>query len=308
VYTGDSLKNFLDRLYTTFDVRSLAPDPLQLVRDFDDPRDQEIAGFIASSLAYGRVERILFSVERVLSMMDGEPYTFVVHFDPVKDTQRFEGFVHRFNRGRDVACLLFFLRQVIDRYGSLEAMFLDGYRAEDKDVGCGLARFVDGFLGCDCSPFYGNGILPPDAGVRFFLPSPVDGSACKRLNLFLRWMVRRGSDGLDLGVWRGLSPSKLVMPVDTHVAWIARHLGLTGRKQAGWRMAVELTELFRTFDAEDPVKYDFALCHWGMLEKRGMGEWKGEKGSTESQKCGSVGDTPILPYPHSGREGRGRYD
>ncbi|MBI4530603.1 MAG: TIGR02757 family protein [Candidatus Latescibacteria bacterium] len=268
--TEDNLKDFLDRLYTTFDVRLLSPDPLQLVRDFDDPHDREIAGFLGSSLAYGRVERILFSVERVLSAMDGEPYAFVTHFDPVEDATRFEGFVHRFNRGRDVACLLFFLQQAIDQYGSLEAMFMDGYCEEDKDVGRALARFVDRFLGCDCSPFYRDGILPPDAGVRFFLPSPVDGSACKRLNLFLRWMVRCGSDGLDLGVWRSIAPSKLVMPVDTHVARIARNMGLTERKQADWRMAIELTERFRVFDAEDPVKYDFALCHWGMLEARGQ--------------------------------------
>lgn len=281
------LKDFLDQLYRTFDIQSFSPDPLEIVRRFEDPRDREIVGIIASSLAYGRVERILFSVERVLSVMGGSPYAFVMQFNPVRDTERFEGFVHRFNRGVDIACLLFFLRQAVDLYGSLETMFADGYYEEDRDTGKAIARFVGRFLGYDCSPLYREGVLPADAGVRFFLPSPADGSACKRLNLFLRWMVRHGRDGLDLGVWKAIPPSKLIMPVDTHVARLARDLGLTERKQADWKMAIEITECFREFDSDDPLRYDFALCHWGMMEQKKR-QVDGEEGEEGHDRCSST--------------------
>ena len=121
-------------------------------------------------------------------------------------------------------------------------------------------------LSLDVSPFYLAGTIPPNAGIRFFFPSPLKGSACKRLNLFLRWMVRRG-DEIDFGIWTEVSPAKLIMPLDTHVARIARRIGLTKMKQANWRMAQEVTRRLRAFDPEDPVKYDFALCRLGILKQ-----------------------------------------
>ena len=120
-------------------------------------------------------------------------------------------------------------------------------------------------LALDCKPWYPGGRLPSAAGVRFFLPSPEDGSTCKRLNLFLRWMVRP-DDGVDMGLWHGVSPSQLVIPLDTHVSRISISMGLTGRRTVDWKMAREVTARLRAIEPRDPVKYDFALCRLGMLE------------------------------------------
>lgn len=268
VHSDESLGSLLNRLYATYDATFIRNDPLEIVRSFQPPRDREIVGLVAAALAYGRVETIRASVTAAVAAMGDEPWAFVQRFDPEKDSERFAGIRHRFNTGRDIACLLYLLQQVIRRYGSIESMFLDGYDDRDADIEKGLIRFVEGMLNLDFGPFYPGNKVPRNASVRFLLPSPLDGSACKRHNLYLRWMVRPDSDGLDLGVWTAVHPSKLVMPVDTHVSSVAQELGLTGRRQADWRMARELTNRLREFDPSDPVKYDFALCHWGMLRER----------------------------------------
>ena len=271
------LKRPLDALCEMYDETFLSPDPLEMVRRFDRPEDLEIAGLIASSLAYGRVKQILYSVDRVFQAMEYRPYRFVVGFDAKRDARRFGGFVHRFSRGVDVACLISFVRQILEAYGSIEAFFLEGYEEEEEHTGPALASFSERVLALNAQLFYGNGPLPEDAGVRFFLPSPVSGSACKRPNLFLKWMVR-GGDGIDLGIWTGISPSKLIVPVDTHVARIARHIGLTRRRSANWRMAEEITSNLRLLDPEDPTKYDFALARLGILDQCPL--------RRDAEKCG----------------------
>jgi len=258
------LKPHLDALYATYDAMHLSPDPLELVRRFDRPEDLEIAGLIASSLAYGRVRKILYSVDRVFRAMDHRPYRFAAGFDPRRDAGRFEGFVHRFNRGADVACLISFVRQILETYGSIEDFFHEGYEDSHEHVGPALTSFSERMLAMDAASFYDDGSLPKEAGVRFFLPSPRSGSTCKRLNLFLKWMVRNG-DGIDLGIWTKIPPSKLIMPVDTHVARIARYIGLTRRRSTNWRMAEEITANLKRLDPEDPTKYDFALARLGIL-------------------------------------------
>ncbi|MBI1884102.1 MAG: DUF2400 family protein [Chlamydiae bacterium] len=126
-----------------------------------------------------------------------------------------------------------------------------------------LSLFVDGFLNQEVSPFYPSGLLPQDSPVRFFLPNPKDGSTCKRLNLFLRWMVR-GPDTIDLGLWREVSPSDLIIPLDTHVARISRYLGLSSSITYAWKVSCEITQNLKRLDSRDPIKYDFALCHLGI--------------------------------------------
>ncbi len=262
---GVLLKKRLDMLYRTYEKGFLESDPLSFVHRYTSDEDREIVGLIASSLAYGRVAGIKKSVERVLSVMGGEPARFIGGFRPRVEGRLFKDFRHRFNVGNDISCLLYFARQMIETGGSIGGFFMRGYSSSDKNIKEALTRFSSSVLSLDTAGIYGSGGLPASAGVRFFFPSPAGGSPCKRLNLYLRWMVRRG-DGLDFGIWRGISPSKLVIPLDTHIARIASYLGLTTRKSRDWKMAEEITASLARLDPRDPVKYDFALCRLGILE------------------------------------------
>ncbi|GMR04172.1 MAG: TIGR02757 family protein [Thermodesulfobacteriota bacterium] len=262
------LKDRLERLYRTFDRGFLSTDPLEFVHHFSDPADREIVGLISSSLAYGRVKGIRNSIEKVMSVMGGSPYRFTRGFTPKSGRRLFSGFKHRFNTGDDIACLIYFARQMIDESGSIGGFFMKGYSPSDRNVRKALEKFSANALALDAGAIYGSRSkrLPGDAGVRFFFPSPARGGACKRLNLYLRWMVRR-DDGLDFGQWTGVEPSKLVIPLDTHIARISRNIGLTARKTQDWKMAEEITEGLKALDVEDPVRYDFSLCRLGILEQ-----------------------------------------
>ncbi len=257
------LKKELDRFLKGFDYKSrISNDPLGLVRRFHDPRDQELAGLIASALAYGRVSRILKSVDMVFSAMDYQPYRFIAEFTPT-NRDRFDGIIHRFHTGRDVSALVWGMRQILEEYGSIQGFFSKGYHEEEESIKGALVRFVEGFLGLDYTPVYGKAPLPERTGLRSLLPSPLDGSSCKRLNLYLRWMIRP-DDGLDLGLWKGFSPSKLVIPLDTHISRLSRYIGLTRMRTPNWKMAEDITRSLKRLDPEDPLKYDFALCHLGI--------------------------------------------
>jgi uncharacterized protein (TIGR02757 family) len=258
-----SLKKHLDNLYRKYDIRYLSPDPVELVHPFSSPEDRETAGLLAASLAYGRVDRILVSIRHILSVMDNRPCAFVKRFDPKRDKKKFKRFVHRFNTGEDVACFVYMMKQVLDAHGSLHHFFKKGYRKEDKNIAPALSCFIKGLLALDTSPFYKKNGLPQDAGVRYFLPSPENGSACKRPNLFLRWMIRQ--DAIDFGIWKDISPSKLIIPLDTHVARISKNLGLTVMKSPGWKMAEDITLFLKRLDPNDPVKYDFSLSRLGIM-------------------------------------------
>lgn len=273
------LKTQLERLYRTYDIAFLSSDPLEFVHRYKDARDREIAGLIASSLAYGKVTSIKKSVETVLALMDNKPYGFVSHFKPEKHEKAFSGFTHRFNNGDDIRCLLYFMKQMFEASGSIGGFFTEAYEPDEKNIKSGLISFCERTLSLDSMPIYKTKKLPEKAGVRFFFPSPLDGSPCKRLCLYLRWMVRRG-DALDFGIWKDISPSKLVMPLDTHVARISRYIGLTKRESASWLMAEEVTENLKKLDPKDPVKYDFAIARLGILE-----ECKGRKKPEKCKGC-----------------------
>lgn len=260
------LKRRLERLYRTFDSSFLSSDPLEFVHMYKRKEDKEVVGLIASSLAYGRVQGIRQSVAFVLNVMGDKPFGFTMRFRPERDSALFSGFVHRFNTGTDIACLIYFMRQMIEEKGSIEGFFLKGYSPYDENIKAALSAFSRNVLSLDSSLIYGKGLLPEKAGVRFFFPDPADRSPCKRLNLYLRWMVRR-KDGLDTGIWKRVSPAKLIIPLDTHIARISRRIGLTSRTSSDWRMAEEVTAGLRKLDPEDPVKYDFSLCRLGILDK-----------------------------------------
>ncbi|MEK6775760.1 MAG: TIGR02757 family protein [bacterium] len=260
------LKKTLDRLFHTYDIHHISSDPLVLVHGFKQPEDQEVAGLIAAVFAYGRVAQIQKTVRTILDRMEGSPYKFIRGFEPDRDAEYFRGIVHRFNNGTDILCLIFGLKKILKKYGSIKELFLKGYDSRHEDIGEALSAFVDSFLNLDYSPIMGTRVLPRDAGVRFLFPSPRDRSACKRLNMYLRWMVRR-DDGLDLGLWREVSPSKLVIPLDTHLFRISSRLGLTRRRSPDWETAREVTRNLKLLDPSDPVKYDFALARLGILKQ-----------------------------------------
>jgi uncharacterized protein (TIGR02757 family) len=259
------LKERLDALYRHYDHRFVDPDPLEFPRREQDEADREVVGLLASSLAYGGVGQIKKSIAKVLAVLGPSPSRAIADRDPKDLLLELRGFKHRFNDGRDLACFLLFVRRMREEAGSIEAFFLRGLKEECEDVGPAIASFTERALSLDHGGLYGRGALPGDAGVRFFFPSPLQGSACKRLNLYLRWMARK--DGVDLGVWKGLSPSKLVIPLDAHIYTIARKVRLTRYKSPGWAMALDITRKLRRLDPQDPVKYDFALHRMGLFRK-----------------------------------------
>lgn len=263
----DLLRRKMDDLYRHYDHRFVDPDPLEFVRRQSSPADREVVGLIASSLAYGTVRQIKRSIGRVLEVIGDGAAAAVDRLEPRAMARRLSTFKHRFNDGRDVACLLFFIRQMREQHGSVEEFFRAGHDAREADVGPALISFTARTLALDHGGLYGRGALPAAAGVRFFFPSPASGSACKRLNLYLRWMVRR--EGVDLGVWRGVDPAGLVIPLDAHVLAIARRVRLTRYRSPGWPMAMDITRRLRALDPADPVKYDFAFHRMGLWKRKG---------------------------------------
>jgi uncharacterized protein (TIGR02757 family) len=260
------LRRRLDALYAQYDVRFVDPDPLQFVRLQTTDEDREVVGLIASSLAYGNVKQIKASIAAVLSKLGPKPAAALRNFDPARAKGDLARFKHRFNDGRDVACLLFFIRQMFESHGSIGAFFAAGDDPKAADVEPGLESFASRALALSHGGLYGSREkLPAKAGVRFFFPCPSSGSACKRLNLYLRWMVRR--EGVDLGVWPQIDPGRLVIPLDAHVLAISRKVKLTQYRSPGWRMAKDITRRLRQLDPRDPVKYDFALHRMGLWKK-----------------------------------------
>jgi uncharacterized protein (TIGR02757 family) len=225
-------------------------DPVAFVHRHRDPHDQEVVALVAALLAFGRVESIRRSVERVLDALGPRPAETVDRSDRKALERRLRGFVHRTFRGPDVAAMLANAGRVRARHGNVGAAFAR-HLDEAGDLREALARLSDALRG------RGAG-----RGLAHLVADPRAGSACKRSLLLLRWMCRP-ADGVDLGLWP-VSPARLVIPVDTHVHRIAKNLGLTTRASASWRTAEEITARLRTFDGEDPVKYDFALCHLGV--------------------------------------------
>jgi len=260
------LKPVLDRLYAEFNYPDSATDPIHIVRRYERPDDREVVGFVSAALAFGRVASVLQSIERVLAIMGSRPAAYVRRFDPRRDGPTFAAVVHRWTRGPDIAALLWLLRQIIDRSGSIERFFVEGDDPSAPDVDCALDSFSTRALSLDLKAAYGRALTR--TGVCYFFPRPSAGSGCKRLNLFLRWMVRH--DALDLGVWTQVSAARLIVPLDTHVIRVGRCLRLTRYTSPGWNMARDITASLRRLDPADPVKYDFALCHLGMMSACGF--------------------------------------
>ena len=244
-------KTELDRLYVRYNRREfISPDPLELLYRHSERRDREIAGLLAALLAYGGVRQIVNSATDALARMENRPGVFLEK-STFKDLQKaYQGFRHRWTTGRDIAVLLAGVKAAIDRFGSLESSFLAGFLPGHETVLPALAAWVQMLRGSG-----GN-------AHRDLLSCPRQGSACKRLNLFLRWMVRK--DDVDPGLWSRVPASKLVVPLDLHMHRIGLSWELTKRKSADLKAAIEMTEAFRAISPDDPVRYDFALTRASM--------------------------------------------
>lgn len=252
-------KAALEALYRKYNRREFVhPDPLEFLYHYSEPGDREIVGIIASTLAYGNVKQILKSVAKVLCIAGKNPRRFLLRTDDEAIKALFRGFKHRFTTGAEMAGLLLAIKNTIKQYGSLKACFLSGLSEEDKTVIPALSSFV-------------KKLYPLRIKTSYLVPSPEMGSACKRLNLFLRWMVRR--DDVDPGGWDEISPSLLIYPIDTHMHQIGRRLGLTRRKHANLKSALEITEAFLSIAPHDPVKYDFALTRLGIRNDTEMASY-----------------------------------
>ena len=273
-----ALREPLERLYRDFDYAArVERDAIRFPLRYADPRDREVVALLTACLAYGRVDLFGRQLDRVLAAMELSPAAFVAGFNPRRDGAAFADFIYRFNRPRDLAAFCVAARDLLARHGTLEKVFLAGDPDERGPIGPPLERFVRAFLDADLSDVFPRGRL--SRGYRHLFPVPSAGGPCKRMHLFLRWMVRR--EPPDFGLWTSVSPARLLMPIDTHVENMSRAIGLTRRRSRNWRMAEEITARLALIDGADPVKYDFALCH-----KRMSGDCRDRRDATICPPCG----------------------
>lgn len=254
------MKDVLQRLYGKYNhFELIKPDPLQFVYKYSSPCDMEIAGFLAAGLAYGRVQQIEKSLENLFERMGESPFEFVLGFD--EDSRGvLTDFKHRFTSGQDISDLLELLKDVLSQHGSIEKFFLQFFNSRDENIVTSLSKFCDCLLEKHATEH--NGFA--SRGLRYLLARPADGSVCKRLNLFLRWMVR--DDEIDTGLWKSIKPAKLIVPVDVHMARLCKMLGLYHTKTINLSSALKITESFLQISPADPVKYDFALSRIGIVK------------------------------------------
>ena len=254
---GD-LKAFLDEKVERFNTPGfIADDPVSIPHRFKNAQDIEIAGFFAAVLAWGQRPTIIRKCRELMAWMDDDPHNFILHHRP-GDLTRLMEFRHRTFNGTDALYFVEALRSIYSKHASMEEVFR--VTPEDRTVEQALVGFHHRFFSLEDHP----------RRTRKHLPTPERKSTCKRINMFLRWMVRCDGKGVDFGLWKGISPAKLVCPCDLHVDRVGRMLKLIKRKQTDWLTAIELTENLRTLDPVDPVKYDFAL--FGLGAEEGWGK------------------------------------
>jgi uncharacterized protein (TIGR02757 family) len=245
------LKVYLDRLFLKYKSKYSSDDPVWILNKLKNPENAEITAFIISCYCYGQISQIKFITETFLKSINYNVLRFVSEYKSSRDFKFIKGFNYRFNNDKDFECLILNIQNCILKYGSLKRLFLKYYSTKDENIINSLIYF---------STELNKIKVKGTKNFSYLIPNPEQGSTCKRLNLFLRWMVRK--DEIDLGLWnREVHTLKLIIPVDTHVFRISRKLKLVERKSCDLKYAVELTNKLKQFDPNDPVKYDFALCH-----------------------------------------------
>jgi uncharacterized protein (TIGR02757 family) len=252
------LQAFLDEQAAKYNQPGfIESDPISIPHQFSSLQDREIMGFWVAMLAWGQRKTMISSAQELVRLMDGAPFDFIRNHEEI-DRKRFLDFKHRTFQPTDTLYFLEFFQQYYRREASLETAFSQFLQPDSIHVGAALTGFHELFFDLPDAP----------QRTRKHVATPARGSTCKRLNMFLRWMVRQDAQGVDFGMWQTIQPSQLLIPLDVHVDRIARRYGLLERKQTDWQAVLELTETLKTFDPADPVKYDFALFGMGI-----SGEW-----------------------------------
>ena len=253
------IKKILDQKVKQYNkIEFIEKDPICIPHQFKKQQDIEIAAFFAAIFAWGNRTTIINKSNELLERMDHAPYDFCVQHTP-KELKKVLGFVHRTFNDTDALYCIEFFKHHYSRHQSLETAFFENQTTKKNitTVASALSHFQSYFMSLEDAP----------KRTQKHVSSPVSGSTCKRLNMFLRWMIRKDQQGVDFGIWKAIQPADLIIPIDVHVARVSRTLGILNRPQTDWQAALELTEYCRTLDAKDPVKYDFALFSLGVIEK-----------------------------------------
>jgi len=249
------LKSFLDEKAELYNSPTfIEADPIAIPHSFSKKEDIEIAGFLVSSIAWGNRKSIINSANRMMQLMDESPYDFVMSHRK-KDLKSFEGFVHRTFNTVDLTFFIEALKHIYVKHGGLENVFATGLK-EGRETQQSISRFKEIFFE-----------INHPSRTRKHISDPMSGSSAKRINMFLRWMVRDDKKGVDFGIWKNISPAQLSIPLDIHTGNISRKLGLLKRNQNDQKSVMELDKTLRLMDANDPVKYDFALFGLGAIER-----------------------------------------
>ncbi len=247
------LKETLDGLYNKYKYKFSSKDPVWILHRFQDKKDIEIIGLITSCYAYGQVDEINKFMNKFLKSISFNVHEFTVNFSQQKDKKYLKNLFYRFNSAEDLVTLISNIKNIIKNHGSLLNLFAKNYDNSHDNILPALTAFSGSF----------NRLKENNTSYKFLIPSPAKKSTCKRLNLYLRWMVRH--DEIDLGLWKNkIDKSKLLMPVDTHIYRISRRLRIVKRASCDMKFAIGLTQALKQFDEYDPVKYDFAMCHIGI--------------------------------------------
>lgn len=252
---GDELKDFLETKYEEFcRPEFIESDPISIPHRFSLKQDIEISGFFAATIAWGKRPMIIKNAKRLISLMDDEPYSFILNHSE-KDLNRFDGFVHRTFNADDVRFFCRSLKRLYSTAESLEDHFATGISNGDQNLAHAIHHFRSSFF-----------VINHEKRSEKHVADPVKGSAAKRINMYLRWMVRSNDRGVDFGLWNQIPTSLLSCPLDVHSGRVARKLGLLKRKQNDWKAVSELDDSLRKLDPKDPVKYDYSLFGLGVFE------------------------------------------
>ncbi|MCC6866397.1 MAG: TIGR02757 family protein [Ignavibacteria bacterium] len=251
------LKKKLENHYRFYKNKFSSKDPVWNLYEFQTGKDIELAGLITAAYSYGSVDQINFFIDRLFNKTGRNLYEFTINFSKHKDKKYFKSLYYRFNSYIDIAEMFSTLNIALKESGSLKNFFISGYAEDDKNILPALGSFTE--------RLNKNIHKAKNSYYHYLFSNPQNKSTCKRMNLFLRWMVRK--DEIDTGLWSEIGTSKLIMPVDTHIARISKKLGLINRRTVDLNFALELTDNLKKFDHNDPVKYDFALCHIGIDKK-----------------------------------------
>lgn len=254
----EQLKGFLEEKYRIYaNPKFIVDDPIQIPHRYSRREDIEISGLLTATLAWGTRKMIIYNIDRLLSKLGDSPYEFILNYSK-EDDYRFKSFVHRTFNENDCIHYIRVLNSIYTYDGGLEKVFNIGYN-KDLTIRSAIDGFRQRFISYEV----------PTHTLKH-VPNVLNGSAAKRINMFLRWMIRPNTEGVDFGIWKSIPTSALMIPLDTHSGRTARSLGLLSRNQSDWKAVDELSFILREFDPKDPVKYDFALFGLGVNEKFGI--------------------------------------